>query len=151
MSTNLSTMQIDTTRFGTLDALDESVVTITGGLLGFPDATSFLRLPVDDAEGWVWLQATNDPELAFLAISAFRFFPDYDIELPDADAESIGLSDPDTAEILALVTVRDNSVGAIEAITANLLGPIVINTAAAIGRQVVLSDSRYSTREAVVG
>lgn len=151
MRTNVSTMQIDTTRFGMLDALDESVITITGGLLGFPDANSFLRLPVDDAEGWVWLQSTSDPELAFLAITAFRFFPDYDIELPDADAESIGLADPDTAEILALVTVRDNDDGAIEAITANLLGPIVINTSASKGRQVVLSDSRYSTREAVVG
>ncbi len=151
MTTNLESMQIATSRFGMLDADEEQVVTIEGGLLGFPDATRFVRLPVDDTEGWVWLQSTTDPELAFLAISVFRFFPSYDVEIPDADAESIGLGDAADAEVLALVTVRHKDGGGIDAITANLLGPLVIDSLSGIGRQVVLSDSRYSTCEAVVG
>ena len=146
---NISPMQIATSRFGMLDAPEEQLVEIEGGLLGFPDATRYVRVPVVDSDGWLWLQATDDPELAFLAISAFRFFPDYDVDIPDADTEAIDLTDVADAEVLALVTVSRAASGALEGITANLLGPIVINTRTGRGRQVVLAESPYSTREPV--
>ena len=148
-TTNIGAMQIATSRFGVLDALDEHLVEIQGGLLGFPDATRYVRVPVADGDGWLWLQATDDPELAFLAITAFRFFADYDVDIPDADAEAIGLTDAADAEVLALVTVSRSSSGALEGITANLLGPVVINVRTGQGRQVVLAESPYSTREPV--
>ena len=148
-TTNIASMQIATSRFGMLDAPEEQLVEIEGGLLGFPDATRYLRIPVVETEGWMWLQSIDDPELAFLAISAFQFFPDYDVDLSDADAEGIGLTGPDDAEVLALVTVARDGEGAVEGITANLLGPVVVNARASVGRQVVLSDSPYSTREPV--
>lgn len=148
-TSNIGTMQIATSRFGVLDALDEHLVEIEGGLLGFPDATRYVRVPVVDSEGWLWLQAADDPELAFLAISAFRFFPDYDVDIPDADAEAIGLTDATDAEVLALVTVNRSTAGTVEGITANLLGPVVINTRTGTARQVVLAESAYSTREPV--
>ena len=151
MTTNLRSMQIATSRFGMLDAAEDQIVTIEGGLLGFPDAASFVRLPVEDADGWMWLQSITDRELAFLAISAFSFFPTYDIDLPDSDAESLGLVEAADAEVLALVTIRHTDEGGVAAVTANLLGPLVINRNTAIGRQVVLSDSQYSTCEPVTG
>ncbi len=146
---NISPMQIATSRFGMLDAPEEQLVEIEGGLLGFPDASRYVRVPVVDTEGWLWLQSVDDPELAFLAISAFRFFPDYDVDLSDADAAAIGLTDPTEAEVFALVTVTRSADGTVEGITANLLGPIVVNSRAALARQVVLADSPYSTREPV--
>ncbi|MEM9466956.1 MAG: flagellar assembly protein FliW [Actinomycetota bacterium] len=151
MSGNLTDMQVASSRFGTLDATEDQLITIDGGLLGFPDAIRFVRLPVDDAEGWLWLQSTNDRDLAFLVISAFRFFPDYDIELPDGDVNALELDDPSDAEVLALVTIRHTEDGGIASVTANLLGPLVINHRTGIGRQVVLSDSQHSTREPVAG
>jgi flagellar assembly factor FliW len=144
-------MQVASSRFGTLDATEDQLVAIDGGLLGFPDATSFVRLPVDDAEGWEWLQSTNDGDLAFLVISAFRFFPDYDIELPEGDVTALELDDPSDADVLALVTIRHTEEGGIASVTANLLGPLVINHRTGVGRQVVLSDSQHSTRQPVVG
>ena len=151
MSGNLAAMQVASSRFGTLDATEDQLVSIDGGLLGFPDAIRFVRLPVDDAEGWEWLQSTNDGDLAFLVISAFRFFPDYDIELPDGDVKALELDDPADADVLALVTIRHTDEGGIASVTANLLGPLVINRRSGIGRQVVLSDSQHSTREPVAG
>lgn len=144
-------MQITTSRFGVLDALDDQVVEIDGGLLGFPDASRYVRVEIPDAEGWLWLQSVDDPDLAFLAIDAFLFFPGYDLELPEADVEAIELEVSTDAEVLALVTVRRADDGAMEGITANLLGPLVINNRTKRGRQVVLSDSQYSTREIVSG
>ena len=151
MNGSLTPMQVTSTRFGTLDAADHQLVTIDGGLLGFPDATSFVQLPVDDAEGWLWLQSTSDRELAFLVISAFRFFPDYDIELPESDVAALELEDPADAEVLALVTIRYTDAGGVASVTANLLGPLVVNRRTGIGRQVVLPDSQHSTREPVAG
>lgn len=152
MSTsNLAPMQVATSRFGLLEAVDDQVIRIQGGLLGFPDADRYLRVPVADADGWLWLQSTDDPDLAFLAISAFRFFPDYDVEVPDADIDALGIEGPDDAEVLALVTVRRDADDAPPAITANLLGPVVVNRRRNIARQVVLSDSDYSTRETLAG
>ncbi|MEM9200542.1 MAG: flagellar assembly protein FliW [Actinomycetota bacterium] len=144
-------MQVASSRFGTLDATQDQLVSIDGGLLGFPDATDFVRLPVDDAEGWLWLQSTTDTDLAFLVISAFRFFPEYDIELPDSDVNSLELDDAADADVLALVTIRYTEDGGVASVTANLLGPLVINRRTGVGRQVVLSDSRHSTREPVAG
>ncbi len=144
-------MQIATSRFGVLDALEEQLIEIDGGLLGFPDATRYIRVPMPDADGWLWLQSVDDPDLAFLAIDAFLFFPDYDLELPEADVTAIALESSSDADVLALVTVRRAADGAVESITANLLGPVVINNPTGVGRQVVLSDSQYSTREIVSG
>jgi flagellar assembly factor FliW len=146
---NISPMQIATSRFGILDAPEEQLVEIDGGLLGFPDATSYVRIPVIETDGWLWLQSVDDPELAFLAISAFRFFADYDVDLSEADAAGIDLAEPTDAEILALVTVSRSADGTVDGITANLLGPVVINTRTAVGRQIVLAESPYSTREPV--
>ena len=151
MSSNLAAMQVASSRFGTLDATEDQLIRIDGGLLGFPDADQFVRLPVDDAEGWQWLQSTSDRDLAFLVISAFRFFPDYDIELPDGDVAALELDDPADADVLALDTIRHTEEGGIASVTANLLGPLVINHRTGVGRQVVLSDSQHSTREPVAG
>lgn len=151
MSGNLAAMQVTSSRFGVLDATEDQLITIDGGLLGFPDAVRFVRLPVDDAEGWQWLQSVNDGDLAFLVISAFRFFPDYDIELPDGEVKALELDDPSDADVLALVTIRHTEEGGIASVTANLLGPLVINHRTGVGRQVVLSDSQHSTREPVAG
>ena len=151
MSGNLAVMQVVSSRFGTLDATEEQLITIDGGLLGFPDAIRFVRVPVDDAEGWLWLQSTSDRDLAFLVISAFRFFPDYDIEVPDGDIAALEISDAADADVLALVTIRHAEDGGVASVTANLLGPLVINNRSGIGRQVVLADSEHSTREPVAG
>ena len=151
MTGNLAIMKVSSSRFGTLDATEDQVVTVEGGLLGFPDAVTFVRIPVDDAEGWLWLQSTTDHDLAFLAIAPFRFFPDYDIELADADVAALELSDPTDAEVLALVTVRHNEAGGVASVTANLMGPAVINSRTGLGRQVVLADSDHSTREPIAG
>lgn len=150
-TSSMRPMQIATTRFGVLDALEDQMVEIDGGLLGFPDASRYVRVEIPDAQGWLWLQSVDDPELAFLAIDAFLFFPGYDLELPDADVAAIELEQPTDAEVLALVTVRRSDDDTIETITANLLGPLVINDRTKVGRQVVLSESQYSTREIVSG
>ncbi|MFQ5558383.1 MAG: flagellar assembly protein FliW [Acidimicrobiales bacterium] len=140
-------MRSESSRFGVVEHTESDIVEVDGGLLGFADSTRFVSVPVPGAEGWLWLQSVDDPELAFLVISVFAFFPDYDIELPDIDADAIDLTTVVDAEVYALVTVRRDADGAVTSMTANLLGPLVLNRRTMRARQVVLADSSYTTRE----
>lgn len=99
---------------------------------------------------YVWLQSADEPDVAFLATSPFPFFPSYELELPAETETALAIGDPSQVEILTLLTVQDRG-GDGEHITANLLGPIVINVETRRAMQVVLdSEHRYSTRTPLV-
>lgn len=136
---------VSSLRFGDVDYDESSTLTFPHGLLGFEGESSFVVVPVDDEGTYSWLQSTNDPELAFLATSPHFFFPDYAPEVNDGDVEELDLRDETETLLLCLVTIVDDD------ITANLLGPIVVNTRTRRARQVVLSEMRYSTREPLSG
>lgn len=146
----MTSVQIATSRFGVLTPTEEQTIRIDGGLLGFPDADEFVAVPVVEAPEWTWLQSMNDPDLAFLAIKAFEFFPDYNPDIPESDASALGIESPDDADVLALVTINRGSSGEVEDISANLLGPIVINSKTLIARQIVLAESGHSTKTRLV-
>jgi flagellar assembly factor FliW len=128
-----------TTRFGDI-AVDESrVFQFSDGLPGFPEARSFLAINVEGDADIYWLQNIDDGALAFLAISPWPYFPDYEPEIDEAECAELGLQSADDATVLCLLTVDRDA----DAITANLLGPIVLNTTLRRGRQVVLGDVRW--------
>lgn len=128
-----------TTRFGDI-AIDEArVFRFADGLPGFPGARSFLAMNVDGHTDLYWLQCIDDGTLAFLAVSPWEYFPDYEPEIGSADQQALGLERPEDATVLCLLTVDRDA----ELITANLLGPLVLNTAERVGRQVVLADSNW--------
>ena len=66
-------------------------------------------------------------------------FPEYEPEIDENAQRELGLVTADEATVLCLLTVDREA----EVITANLLGPIVLNVARKVGRQIVLSDARW--------
>jgi flagellar assembly factor FliW len=116
-----------TTRFGDIPLDAARIFDFPDGLLGFPDAKHFLAIDVDDGG------------LAFLAISPWLYFPDYEPEIDENEQRTLDLDQPDDATVLCLLTIDREA----DLITANLLGPIVLNTGAKRGRQVVLADVRW--------
>jgi flagellar assembly factor FliW len=141
-------MLIESTRFGSFEVDSSRTLTFEDALLGFPDSSTYVVVEVEDTP-YVWLQSADEPEIAFLATSPFLFFPDYDLELGHSEQQALDVTDVSQVEVLALLTVHrvvDEPVN----ITANLLGPIVINVGSRKARQVVLDRSGYSTREPLV-
>jgi flagellar assembly factor FliW len=126
-----------TTRFGDLPVDEQRIFTFEDGLPGFPEATRFLAMDVEDDPDLYWLQSVDDGALAFLAIVPWHHFPDYAPVLGGEDRIHLRLDDPDDAMVLCLLTVDHDS----DVVTANLLGPVVLNLAGRIGRQVVLADA----------
>lgn len=135
-------MRIQTTRFGPLDVEESSVLRMCRGLLGFETLRRYILLQMEENAFFRWLQCVDDPALAFVVVDPARWFPDYEVILSDDEAASLSIEDPDEAAILTIVTLPTH----LEEMTANLLGPIVINVRTGLAEQVVLDDPRYHTR-----
>jgi flagellar assembly factor FliW len=70
-----------------------------------------------------------------------------DFSLSDADSAALGLVDPGDGLVLVLLTARGDPAS----VTANLLGPLVVNVRTGRGRQLVLAESGYSAQHPIVG
>jgi len=141
-------MVIKTTRFGTLEIDEESVVTFPDGLLGISHLRQYAILSDNDKSPFRWLQSLEDPAMAFLLIDPWLFRPDYGPVIDDDDALALEIG-PETPRIVyAIVTIPP---GKPEAMTANLMGPIVINIKTRIGRQVIVANSdEYTTKHSIL-
>jgi flagellar assembly factor FliW len=139
-------VRVATARFGELEVDEERVLTFPDGLAGFSGAKRFTLVEVPGNEAFLWLQSLDDPALAFLSTIPWPFFPDYEPEVPESDQELLALADPTDALVLCLLTVRRDE----GEVTANLLGPLVVNQRTRTGRQVVLADSKHALRAPLV-
>ena len=134
-------MLIQTLRFGEIEVDDSRLILLEQGLLGFPEDHQYCLLDTRPDSPLRWLQSAERPELAFLVVDPYDCFTGYEIDVEDAVADELELRGPEEAAVLALVSVQEGP-----SFTANLLGPVVINTRTGRGRQIVLDSERYTTR-----
>jgi flagellar assembly factor FliW len=135
-----STVTITSDILGTIAVESGSMLTFPRGLLGFPECRAFVLLPSERPHVY-WLQSADYSSLAFLLVDPFMFFEGYNLDL---DATETHAASPDEVSVLAIVTLPSISG---ELPTANLQGPVVINTRLSEGSQVVLAESSYGIRE----
>lgn len=137
-------MEVRTTRFGEIQIAEDRVITFPKGLLGFSSFTRYCLLQPNDDAAFFWLQSLDDPSLAFVVTDPSLFFPDYSAPIRPEQMQDMGLSALEDAQVFVVV----NKVS--ESLTANLQGPLVINTASRTGEQLVLADKRWTTRHHVM-
>jgi flagellar assembly factor FliW len=136
---------IQTTRFGQVKVSDSSILSMSEGMLGFEGCKRYVLLEDKPDTPLKWLQAVDDPRIAFIVVNPQDFVPGYDFNLSDDDAEALGLESAEQAVVLTTVSVDADR----DEITTNLLGPVVINSVTLAGKQVVLQDDRYGTRHLI--
>jgi len=118
-------------------------IRFAAGLPGFPHVRVFHLKPWGPpGSPYLLLRALDDPDVGFVVVPPWVFYPDYEFDLDDASAERLGLAAADDAIVLAVVTLRDRP----EEATLNLLGPIVVNRHTHDAAQIVLPTSSYSVR-----
>jgi len=138
-------LNIDTIRFGNIEIEEEKVITIVEGMFGFPGRHRYIILEHKEGSPFRWFQCVDDPSLAFVIIDPEMFQPQYRAAVPKEHLLALGLQDPLQAAVFVVVNIAsDHSM-----ITANLEGPVVVNPEKMVGRQIVLSDSSYSTRHVI--
>ena len=137
-------MRIATTRFGSLEHIevpDDQIYEFYPGLGGFEDDHRY-ALIVDDESVVRWLQSLAKPAVCFPLLEPALVVPGYAFELPDADAEALGVEKADEVQVHVVVSLRDPLTDS----TANLMAPVLTNPGAGLGRQVVLQDSGHPLR-----
>jgi flagellar assembly factor FliW len=138
-------MEVQDTRFGTLQVDDDEVISLDGGLMGFPMSTKYVMFPYADDSSFFWLQSMEEPEIAFIVVNPFDFFNDLVFEVSDDDAASISLERGEDVEIFTLVTIPDGSPAEMRT---NLAGPVVVNINNRQGRQILVKE--FSPRQALI-
>ena len=137
-------MKINTSRFGVLDIDDKKIITLKRGLLGFPDARRFALFPHGSKSPFYWMQSVEDENLAFVVIHPSVFCADYSFDVPDKVVEDLEIKDPGEIDLFVIVTIhKSSSVKEKTRVSANLLGPVVINSSNMTGMQIVLDPGKY--------
>lgn len=117
---------------------DESIVRFPNGIIGFSELHDFHLL---EPEGGPlkFLQSVDRPEISFTCMDAAAAKPDYQVPLGEAEAKLLNLGSEAEALVLVLVVPHEDPLQA----TANLAGPLVINTLTRTGIQVALNISEF--------
>lgn len=140
-------MELETTRFGTINVQANDLITLEDGLVGLSQYRRFVLIRHDSEGPFWWLQSVEEPSFAMLLIDPWYFCADYEVVLSDADAEKLQMREDTPKAVLTTVSIPP---GNPHAMTANLLAPLIINTELRIGRQVILDDERYQTRHQIL-
>jgi flagellar assembly factor FliW len=113
------------------------------GIPGFGHLRSFSLAQWGGEESpFLTMTADQDPDVAFVVVSPFLYYPEYEFEIDDATVERLGIESPDDVQVLCIITLHDRP----EDATANLLGPIVVNMRNGEACQSVLPHTIYSVR-----
>ena len=140
-------MEIETTRFGTLQVPEDQVIDMPCGILGFPEDKRYVLFNHQEGSPFFWLQSMDHGALAFAVIDSFLVKPDYELHLSPEDTALLQMERGDGAlreiQSMAIVNISRQEP---RVITANLLGPVVINRGKRIAKQVVLDPKNYSHR-----
>lgn len=138
-------MNVQSERFGLIEANEQDIVRFPEGILGFPDHHEYVLIRPQDGF-FHFLQAVDDPGLAFVVISPELMRPDYQVRLDSDQVGDIKLTAVEEAIVYAIVTVPEN----VANMTANLQAPLIINHRACLGKQLVLMDGKYQIRHNVL-
>jgi flagellar assembly factor FliW len=114
----MSTLTIESSRFGALEIAAGDVLEFPTGLVGLGGRRYTIVTP-DPESPFRWLHSVDDPALALPIANPLAFFPDYEIELSDADLARVGA---DAAEVYVVVRAGAE----LSDFSANLHAPIVI-------------------------
>jgi flagellar assembly factor FliW len=117
----MTTITLESTRFGTLEVPGDAVVEFPNGLIGL-GGKRYALLAREEESTFVWLHSLDDPDLALPLTNPWRFFNAYEVELSDDEAERIGVEESD--DTVVYVTVR--AAESLEDFSANLRAPILI-------------------------
>jgi flagellar assembly factor FliW len=126
----------------TLAVSDDEVISFPLGLVGCAHWRRFVLLSDDEAPGLHILSCLDEPGVQFFVTDPQLVEPAYRAAIAPSDLRVIGLARADDAVLLCILTPHQ----APPRVTANLLGPLVVNPAARLGVQLVPLDSPYTTR-----
>jgi flagellar assembly factor FliW len=115
----MSTVTVESSRFGTLEIEAGAIIEFPAGLIGL-GGRRWAVVTNDPESAFQWLHSLDDASLALPVTNPWAFFSDYEVELSDADSERFTNDD-----VAVWVTVRAGA--ELADFSANLRAPIVVS------------------------
>ena len=128
--------RVDNTALLPTPAQAESTIRMPFGLMGFERVKEYLLLADPAEEPFLWLQVSNDANLAVLVVAPQPLLPAYKPEISPEDVAFLGLTNAADAALLSIVTLRGPNQA-----TLNLKGPIVLNRRTLVAKQVIPANA----------
>ena len=136
-------MKINTRKFGEITIDEKKILTMPEGLPGFSGFERFVLLEDPKTAPFCWFQSLEEPNLALVIMDPLVFKPDYRLGLKKFISD-MNWTDMKEEDLLIYVVVNITGEKENKKITANLMGPLVINSKNNEAVQVVISDPAYS-------
>jgi flagellar assembly factor FliW len=140
------TLKITTERFGEMEFPLDSIITVLGGIIGFPELTRYVLIQRPHDVPFYWLQCIDDPSLALVILNPVLFKPDYQPQMPKGLKEELSAGEEEIS-LFSIITIPS---GQPQKMTANLLGPLVVCPSSRKAKQVILDDRFYTHRQSII-
>jgi flagellar assembly factor FliW len=136
----MSTVTVESSRFGTLAIEADAIIEFPSGLIGLDSRRWTIVGEITDGP-FQWLHSIDDPSLALPVTNPWAFFAEYEVALSDEDTERVNAA----ADTTVYVTVRAGA--ELADFSVNLRAPIVISGGR--GHQVVNETDDAPVRAAL--
>jgi flagellar assembly factor FliW len=133
---------IETGRFGQLTVGNDEIIRFPQGVLGFPELSEFCLVDPGDDTLILWLQSTQNKEVAFPVLEPKIYRSDYSARLSATELRELKLENINQSAVFTILTIPED----ITQMSANLKAPLVINLKEQLGRQVVLQENEYTIK-----
>ncbi len=139
-------IRVVTKPFGEIEIEEKQIVEFPEGVFGFDNVNKFVILDSHENSPFKWLQAWDEPELAFVIIRPQDFLVEYELVISQNDIEYVGAESVDELLVFAIVRIPKNP----SDMTANLQGPIIINPNNNTGKQAISLSEKYGVRHRIL-
>ena len=141
-------MKISSPVVGEVEVSPERVITFPAGLPGFEACRQFALLHAEENEAprLFVLQSLDDTEVAFTVTTPDVFGLNYEFALSDTEVDDLQLTNP--ADAIVLLIVRRDADSPVHA---NVMAPLVINTATRRGLQKIIGKVDTSVTLKAIG
>lgn len=132
-------MRVETKLFGVIEIADDKVITLTRGLIGFPQMQHFTLIYDEQKQNCgtiMWFQSLDEPEFAMPVVDPSSICEDYNPTVNDELLSAIGELNDENLFVLVTIKVPSD----ITKMTINLKGPIIINSDTRLGEQIIVED-----------
>ncbi len=141
-------IRFSSSRFGDLAVPEDRIIKVPEGIIGFRNFNRYALLDPSGGESlFLWLQAVDEPDLAFIITNPLAFVQDYEIDTAEPDLARLGIEKRASPALFVIVTVpHDDPNNA----NANLIAPLVYFEDDNTLFQIVLEKSEWSLRHPLV-
>jgi flagellar assembly factor FliW len=147
ISPDPAVFSLKTRNFGSIEVRSDQIIYLEPGLLGFGQYHRYVLIEHQQETPFLWLQCLDKADLAFVVIDPRCLLSDYQPAALAQAMRDLEVEKPEDLKILVILTIPP---GKPQQMTANLMGPVVINLKTRQGRQLIVEDAHYSHKHRVL-